>query len=98
VSTILIAEDDPQVSALLARGLRSSGFDVSLVGNGDAALTAAREAPPDLMILDLGLPGRAGLDVLKELLAEGRDDDAEHEQHRCADDRVSSVRFHYTAP
>jgi len=71
MSTILIAEDDPQVSALLERELRLSGFEPKVVGDGEAALSAARDDPPDLMILDLGLPGKEGLHVLRELRASG---------------------------
>jgi len=71
MSTILIAEDDPQVSAFLERELRSSGFKPMVVGDGESALSAARDDPPDLMILDLGLPGKEGLDVLRELRASG---------------------------
>jgi DNA-binding response OmpR family regulator len=71
MSTILIAEDDPQVSAFLERGLRSGGFEPKVVGDGESALSAALDDPPDLMILDLGLPGKKGLDVLRALRASG---------------------------
>jgi DNA-binding response OmpR family regulator len=71
LSTILIAEDDAQISALLARGLRSRGFNAEVVGDGDAALKSMLSDPPDLLVLDLGLPGKDGLTVLRELRAAG---------------------------
>jgi DNA-binding response OmpR family regulator len=66
---ILIVEDDQALGAFLQRGLRGEGHTVEWVGDGDAAVVAATEKQPDLMVLDLSLPGRDGIEVLAELQA-----------------------------
>jgi DNA-binding response OmpR family regulator len=71
MARILIAEDEPRLAAFLEKGLRSSGFVTSVVGDGVAAAAAAADSEFDLMILDLGLPGKDGLEVLRELRAGG---------------------------
>jgi DNA-binding response OmpR family regulator len=72
VSRILIAEDEERLSAFLAKGLRSAGFAVTVVADGPSAVAVARDEDFDLLILDLGLPGLDGLQVLKTLRAQGR--------------------------
>jgi DNA-binding response OmpR family regulator len=67
VSTILVVEDERQIATLVADYLRNAGFDVLLAADGDAAIREARSAKPDLIVLDLGLPRRDGLDVIREL-------------------------------
>jgi len=64
---ILIAEDEPGISSFLERGLRANGFTPTVVEDGASALTLARSGEFDLLVLDLGLPGRDGLSVLEEL-------------------------------
>jgi DNA-binding response OmpR family regulator len=64
---ILVVEDEMAIARLVRDYLEHAGFDVTLTGDGDAALASARGARPDLVILDLGLPGRDGLDVAREL-------------------------------
>jgi DNA-binding response OmpR family regulator len=66
VSRILIAEDERPISAFLERGLISNGFTVEIAERGDEALELARSDRFDLVILDLGLPGMDGFDVLRE--------------------------------
>ena len=61
---VLLAEDDPMIGAAVERGLRQDGFVVDWVRDGAAAETALAEGVHDLLLLDLGLPRRAGLDVL----------------------------------
>jgi two-component system response regulator QseB len=61
---ILLAEDDPMIGAAVVDGLRQDGFVVDWVKDGAAADAALREPVHDLMLLDLGLPRRAGLEVL----------------------------------
>jgi two-component system OmpR family response regulator len=68
---ILIAEDDAVLSDGLSRSLRVAGYAVDVVARGDAADTALTTASFDLLILDLGLPGLSGLDVLRRLRARG---------------------------
>ena len=71
MSRILLIEDEPRIVAFLAKGLTDAGFDVVSVGDGPAALERVAEGGIDLAILDLGLPGMDGLDVLRELRARG---------------------------
>ena len=62
-SHILIIEDDASVCELLFSCLNKSGYRVSATHSGEAALTQIEEDPPDLVVLDLNLPGMSGLDV-----------------------------------
>jgi two-component system, OmpR family, copper resistance phosphate regulon response regulator CusR len=71
VTRILIAEDEERIASFLDKGLKSRGFATQIVGDGCSALTLARSGQFDLLILDLGLPGRDGLEVLQSLRAEG---------------------------
>jgi two-component system OmpR family response regulator len=64
---ILVAEDDPSLAEGLMRSLRLSGYAVDCVPNGDEADRALQGNEFDLLILDLGLPKRSGLEVLKRL-------------------------------
>jgi two-component system, OmpR family, response regulator MprA len=66
---ILVIEDDPQIADLLRRGLIYEGYSVEVAGDGLEALTAARDRPPNLVLLDLMLPGMDGLTVCKRLRA-----------------------------
>jgi DNA-binding response OmpR family regulator len=67
LSRILIVEDEARIASFLEKGLRANGFATEVAGDGEQALTLARSENFDLLILDLGLPGRDGLDVLREL-------------------------------
>ena len=67
MSRILIAEDEDRIAAFVEKGLRANGFVTTVVADGDTALTAAMGGEHDLMILDLGLPGRDGFDVLQAM-------------------------------
>jgi DNA-binding response OmpR family regulator len=71
MTRILIAEDEERIASFIDKGLKSSGYATEIVGNGQKALTLARSGRFDLLILDLGLPGRDGLEVLQALRAEG---------------------------
>jgi two-component system phosphate regulon response regulator PhoB len=64
---VLVVDDEPDITALVAYHLAKAGFRVSTASNGPDALRAAREERPDLVVLDLMLPGVSGLDVLAEL-------------------------------
>lgn len=70
---ILIAEDDAGIAAFLSKGLSASGFGVTVAGDGDSAYALAACGEFDLMVLDIGLPGRDGFSVLAQLRAEGVD-------------------------
>ena len=64
---ILVVEDDPTVSEVLTRYLEREGYAVETVADGNAAVDRAGASPPDLMILDLMLPGLDGFEVFRRL-------------------------------
>ena len=64
---VLLAEDDADVRELIERKLRRDGMDVLSVGDGLSALEAARTARPDLVLLDVMMPGMSGLQICEEL-------------------------------
>lgn len=66
---ILIAEDEARIASFVEKGLRANGYVTTVVDNGDDALAMARSDLFDLLVLDLGLPSRDGLDVLAALRA-----------------------------
>jgi DNA-binding response OmpR family regulator len=67
MSRILAVDDEPQIRRALAANLTARGYDVDLVADGESAVVAAGERHPDLVILDLGLPGMSGLEVIDAL-------------------------------
>ncbi|KXP13236.1 two-component system response regulator [Tsukamurella pulmonis] len=67
---ILVIDDDPALAEMLTIVLRNEGFDSTVVGDGTQALSAAREFRPDLVLLDLMLPGMNGIDVCRVLRAD----------------------------
>src|SRR5262249_15329444 len=64
---ILVVDDDPTVAEVVVRYLERDGYDVEVVGDGVAALDRARRSVPQLVVLDLMLPGVDGLDVCRQL-------------------------------
>jgi two-component system, OmpR family, copper resistance phosphate regulon response regulator CusR len=72
VRRILIAEDEPRIAAFLEKGLRANGFTTTVTDDGHDALSLADTDDFDLLILDIGLPGRDGFAVLRELRRRGR--------------------------
>ncbi len=71
VATILVVDDEPQILGLVRDYLTHGGFSVLTAQDGASALRLARSARPDLVVLDLGLPGLDGLDVTRSLRREG---------------------------
>lgn len=69
MSTVLLVEDDPDIRHLVAYKLTKGGFDVVEAADGFAALAAARDKAPDLVILDIRMPRMSGLEVCRELRA-----------------------------
>ena len=67
---ILVVDDEPTVREMVGLNLRADGHDVVLAARGDVALDLARETAPDLVVLDVMLPGRDGLEVCRILRAE----------------------------
>ena len=72
MNRILIAEDEPRLASFLEKGLRSNGFVTSVAGDGPKASMMARDDDFDLLMLDLGLPGKHGSEVLRELRSSGQ--------------------------
>jgi DNA-binding response OmpR family regulator len=70
-STILVAEDQADIRELLVLNLRGAGYEVRAVADGLAALQCQIEQPSELLILDLMMPGKDGLEVCKALRARG---------------------------
>jgi two-component system response regulator MprA len=70
---ILVADDDPAVRESLRRSLAFNGYDVALAVDGDAAIVAVAEHSPDLLVLDVNMPGLDGLEVCRRLRAVGND-------------------------
>ncbi len=66
---ILIVEDESEIAGYLRRGLAFEGYSAEIAVNGLSALAAARERPPDLVVLDLMLPSVDGLEVARRLRA-----------------------------
>jgi len=71
MSRILIAEDEAGIASFIVKGLTADGHTTTVATDGNEALAAGRSDAFDLIVLDLGLPGRDGLAVLHELRREG---------------------------
>jgi two-component system OmpR family response regulator len=68
---VLVVEDEEKLARFMELELKYEGYDVSVVRDGMAGLTQAREFPPDLLLLDWMLPGMSGLDVCRRLRETG---------------------------
>jgi two-component system response regulator MprA len=68
---VLVVEDDAEITDVLRRSLRHEGYEVRTAGDGVAALDAAARFVPDLVVLDLGLPQLDGIEVCRQLRADG---------------------------
>jgi two-component system OmpR family response regulator len=68
---VLVIEDDPTVGQFVKRGLEEQRWSVDLVTDGEEGERLARSQPYDIVVLDMRLPGRSGLDVLRNLRARG---------------------------
>jgi DNA-binding response OmpR family regulator len=64
---VLWADDDPMIRAVMATNLEAEGFDVETVADGDAAYDSAVQICPDVLVLDIMMPGRDGYAVLRAL-------------------------------
>jgi DNA-binding response OmpR family regulator len=71
MARILIAEDEPRIAAFVEKGLRANGFTTVVIDDGIAAEAMARDEDFDLLILDLGLPRRDGMEVLAGIRRRG---------------------------
>jgi two-component system, OmpR family, KDP operon response regulator KdpE len=64
-SRVLVVDDEPQIRRTVAINLRARGFDVDLARNGEEALDLAARRHPDVVVVDLGLPGIGGIEVIE---------------------------------
>lgn len=71
MARILVVEDEGGIASFLTRGLKAHGHTVTAVGDGLTAASVARDSDFDLMILDIGLPGKDGFAVLREVRTRG---------------------------
>src|SRR5712692_9138319 len=71
VATILVVDDEPRIVQLVRDYLEHGGFTVLVASDGPSALRSARTGRPDLVVLDLSLPGLDGLDVARSLRRDG---------------------------
>jgi DNA-binding response OmpR family regulator len=69
---ILFADDDPGMRAIVYINLEAEGFEVTVVDDGETALMEVERSLPDLIVLDVMMPGRDGFDVLEQLKARPR--------------------------
>ena len=67
MTTVLVVEDEIEIARVVRDYLDNAGFEVIVVGDGGSAVASVRSVKPDLLVLDLGLPGRDGLDVAREI-------------------------------
>ncbi len=67
IASITLVEDDLRLSELVGHHLENNGFSVKLIARGDQVLAHVRREPPDLLILDLGLPGQDGFTICRQL-------------------------------
>jgi DNA-binding response OmpR family regulator len=65
--TVLVADDDPDIRLLIATKLRSAGYDVIAAADGDQAVAYAAHHLPDLVVLDVSMPGMSGIDVCRRI-------------------------------
>jgi two-component system, OmpR family, response regulator QseB len=72
VNRILIVEDERRLAAFLEKGLRATGYTTTVVGDGASAELMANDDDFDLVILDLGLPGKNGFEVLRDIRGRGQ--------------------------
>ena len=97
--SILLVEDDLRLAELVSRYLTSQGFNMTIVSRGDEVVGRVQQDNPDLVILDLGLPGEDGFSICKRLrpdyanpilILTARDNDIDHVLglELCTDDYV----------
>jgi DNA-binding response OmpR family regulator len=90
---ILIVEDDRKMSGALASGLEGAGYEIVAAHSGEEGFFLAHKHRPDLMLLDLTLPQRNGLEILKQLRSEGLDVRVlVLTSHNTVEDRVEGLR------
>jgi DNA-binding response OmpR family regulator len=90
---ILIIEDDRRMSDALVSGIKAAGYDVTAAGTAEEGFFLLHQCHPDLLLLDLTLPQRNGLDILRQIRSEGTDVRVLIlTSHNTVDDRVTGLR------
>ena len=70
MASVLVVDDDEDIRVIVSFRLQQAGYDVRAVSDGPAAMEAACQDPPDLVVLDISMPGMSGLDVCRLLRAD----------------------------
>lgn len=70
MKTVLVADDELSIRKLYQRELQEEGYNVVFAANGHEAIQKARESPPDLVIMDIRMPGMDGLEAMGRILEE----------------------------
>ncbi len=91
VERVLVVDDDETIRRTLRINLRARGYEVEVVGSGRDALTTLDDAPPDLVILDLGLPDVDGIEVLRRLRRTSRVPVVVLSARHQSDDKVEAL-------
>jgi DNA-binding response OmpR family regulator len=90
---ILIIEDDRRMSDALVSGIKAAGYDVTAAGTAEEGFFLLHQCRPDVLLLDLTLPQRNGLDILRQIRSEGTDVRVLIlTSHNTVDDRVTGLR------
>src|SRR5437016_10235794 len=90
---VLVVDDDAALAEMLGIVLRGEGFEPTFVSDGDKAVEVFRESRPDLVLLDLMLPGSDGIDVWRQIPAEHG---AQSEMLTKKEDNMHDVHQHHT--
>lgn len=69
MSVILLVEDDPNQRLLYEEELRSAGYDVVTASDGHEAVQRVEDSPPDLVVMDISMPGMDGIEAMSRMLA-----------------------------
>mgnify|MGYP000725031145 FL=1 len=72
MAKVLVVDDEPNIVLSLEFLMQQAGFDVDTAEDGEGALAKVEESPPDLILLDISLPGISGFDVLEQLRQDPR--------------------------
>lgn len=72
MAKVLVVDDEPNIVLSLEFLMQQAGFDVETAEDGEGALTKVEQSPPDLILLDISLPGISGFDVLEQLRQDSR--------------------------
>jgi len=91
--TVLVVEDERDIREVLRRYLERAGLSVLTTGTGAEAIRLLTSAPPDLVLLDLGLPDVDGTDVLREIQAAGRPPVLVLTARSTVDDRIHGLQL-----